>query len=153
MLPAGTEFSWAHVDDVARAHILAMEKGRPGETYIISGPRHSVIEAMDIVSRISGTPAPRIHVSPGVMKAFAGTMGILEKVLPVPGEFSREYLRANAGVTYIGDNSKARRELGYDPRPLSEGLTQTLGSDAGLLGITAARRNEARRLATLRISG
>jgi len=33
-----------------------------------------------------------------------------------------EYLRVNAGPTYIGDNAKARRELGYNPRPLKEGL-------------------------------
>jgi len=133
LLPAGTEFSWAHVDDVARAHVLAMEKGTPGETYIIAGPRHSIIEAMEIVSRISGMPPPRIHVPPRVMKAFAGTMGILEKVIPVPGEFTEEYLRVNAGVTYIGDNSKARRELGYDPRPLAEGMAETLRNDSSLL--------------------
>jgi nucleoside-diphosphate-sugar epimerase len=135
MLPAGTEFSWAHVDDVARAHVLAMEKGAPGQTYIIAGPRHSIIEAMEIVSRISGIPAPRIHVSPGVMKAMAGTMGMLEKVIPVSGEYTREYLRINAGVTYIGDNAKARRELGYDPRPLAEGMTETLRTEMGLLGM------------------
>ncbi len=135
MLPAGTEFTWAHVDDVARAHVLAMEKGRPGETYIIAGPRHTIIEAMEIVSKLSGRPAPRIHVPPVVMKAFAGTMGVLERVLPVSGEFSEEYLRINAGVTYIGDNAKARRELGYNPRPLAEGMKETLKSEMSLLGL------------------
>lgn len=133
-LPAGTEFSWAHVDDVARGHILAMEKGKPGETYIIAGPRHSMIEAMDIVARISGRPAPRIHVPPRVMRAFAGTMGVVEKVLPLPGELTGEFLRINAGVTYIGDNTKARRELGYEPRPLAEGMTETLRAEESLLG-------------------
>jgi nucleoside-diphosphate-sugar epimerase len=139
MLPSGTEFSWAHVDDVARAHVLAMEKGTPGQTYIIAGPRHSIIEAMEIVSRISGIPAPRIHVSPRVMKAIAGTMGLLEKVIPVPGEYTQEYLRILAGVTYIGDNAKARRELGYDPRPLSEGLTETLRTETNLPGPRGAQ--------------
>ena len=138
MLPAGTEFTWAHVDDVARAHILAMEKGKPGESYIIAGPRHSIIEAMEIVARISGRPAPRIHVPPRVMRAFAGTMGIVEKVIPVHEEFSEEYLRINAGVTYIGDNAKARRELGYNPRPLAEGMAETLKSETGLLGLRRA---------------
>jgi nucleoside-diphosphate-sugar epimerase len=126
MLPAGTEFTWAHVDDVARAHVLAMEKGKPGETYIIAGPRHTIIEAMEIIARLSGKPAPRIHVSPRVMRAFAGTMGIVERVIPVPGEYSGEYLRINAGVTYLGDNAKARRELGYNPRSLAEGMAETL---------------------------
>jgi nucleoside-diphosphate-sugar epimerase len=134
-LPAGTEFCWAHVDDVARAHILAMEKGKPGETYIIAGPRHTIIDAMQIVSQISGMAAPRIHVPPRVMKAFAGTMGILEKLIPVPGEMSQEYLRTNAGVTYLGDNTKAQRELGYNPRPLADGMAETLRTDRSLLGL------------------
>ena len=38
MTPARTAFCWAHVEDTARGHILAMEKGKPGETYIITGP-------------------------------------------------------------------------------------------------------------------
>src|SRR5579883_2610941 len=38
LLPKGTAFSWAHVDDIARGHILAMESGKPGEEYIIAGP-------------------------------------------------------------------------------------------------------------------
>jgi nucleoside-diphosphate-sugar epimerase len=144
MLPVGTELTWAHVDDVARAHVLAMEKGTPGQTYIIAGPRHSIIEAMEMVSQISGMPAPRIHVSPRVMKAMAGTMGVLEKVVPVPGQFTEEFLRVNAGVTYIGDNAKARRELGYSPRPLTEGLTETLRSEMSLLGLRRVQSQEVR---------
>lgn len=140
MLPSGTEFCWAHVDDVARAHMLAMEKGAPGQTYIIAGPRYSIIEAMEIVSRISGMPSPRMHVPPGVMKAMAGTMGILEKVIPVPGEYTQEYLRINAGVTYIGDNAKAKRDLGYAPRSLAEGMTETLRTEMGHLGMGEAEK-------------
>jgi nucleoside-diphosphate-sugar epimerase len=124
MLPVGTELTWAHVDDV--------------------GPRHSIIEAMEMVSQISGMPAPRIHVSPRVMKAMAGTMGVLEKVVPVPGQFTEEFLRVNAGVTYIGDNAKARRELGYSPRPLTEGLTETLRSEMSLLGLRRVQSQEVR---------
>jgi len=45
-------------------------------------------------------------------------------------------LRINAGVTYLGDNAKARRELGYDPRPLDEGLPPTLLDEMALLGMT-----------------
>jgi nucleoside-diphosphate-sugar epimerase len=138
-LPEGTEFSWAHVDDVARGHILAMERGKPGETYIIAGPRHSMIEAIEIIARISGLHAPRFHVPPRVMKAFAGTMGVVEKVIPLPGEFTEEFLRINAGVTYIGDNTKAKRELGYNPRPLAEGMTETLRADKIPMG--AGRRD------------
>ena len=46
MIPKRTAFAWAHVDDIAAAHILAMDKGTPGETYIIGGPVHTMVEAM-----------------------------------------------------------------------------------------------------------
>jgi len=46
-------------------------------------------------------------------------------------------LRASAGVTYLGDNSKAKRELGYSPRSLEDGLRETLMYDLDRLGIAA----------------
>ena len=46
-----------------------------------------------------------------------------------------ESLRVLAGVTYLGSNAKARRELGYAPRPLKEGLRETLAHEMSLLGM------------------
>jgi nucleoside-diphosphate-sugar epimerase len=43
-------------------------------------------------------------------------------------------LRVNGGTTYMGDNAKARRELGYEPRPLRAGLEATLRAEQKLLG-------------------
>ena len=127
IVPSRTAYNWAHVDDIVEGHILAMEKGRAGEAYMIGGPFHELTEAMKMAEEITDVKAPRLHLPPSMMKASAGIMGFLEKFLPIPDLFSGEMLRASAGVTYIGDNSKARRELGYDPRPLKEGLSETLG--------------------------
>ncbi len=121
-MPSKTAFSWAHVDDIARGHILAMEQGKVGESYIIAGPTHTLIEGMQLAQKITGVPMPCLRMSPGMMKAMSATMGVVEKVFPVPADYSAEYLRINAGVTYIGSNAKAWRELGYTPRPLEEGL-------------------------------
>src|SRR5439155_5217241 len=133
MIPARTAFCWAHVDDIARGHIMAMEKGKPGESYIIAGPRHTLVEALELAEQITGVPAPRIRVAPGVMRAVAAAMSVVEKIVPVPDMYSAEYLRVNAGMTYLGDNAKARRELGYNPRPLREGLEETLRHEMRLL--------------------
>ncbi len=43
-------------------------------------------------------------------------------------------MRTSAGVTYIGDNAKARRELGFDPRPLEAGLRETLAFELARTG-------------------
>jgi nucleoside-diphosphate-sugar epimerase len=135
MVPQKTAFCWAHVGDIAQGHVLAMDKGRPGESYIIAGPRHTLVEALQIAAEITGIPAPGLQVSPGMMKAMAGLMGIVEKVIPVPEAYTGEGLRILAGATYIGNNAKARRELGYNPRPLKEGLTETLHHEMRLLGM------------------
>ena len=123
-LPKRTAYCWAHVDDTARAHLLAMEKGRPGETYIVAGPPHTLIEAFAIAERITGIPAPRFHASPGLLRAIAAVS-------------RSERLRDVAGVTYLGSNAKARRELGFDPRPLEVGLRETLQHEMRLLGMTS----------------
>ncbi len=135
VLPAKTAFSWAHVDDIARGHILAMEKGKAGESYIIAGPTHTFVDGMHLAEKITGVPAPRIQVAPPVMKMMAATMSVVEKLVPVPEGYSSEYLRVSAGVTYIGSNTKAKRELGYSPRSLEEGLTTTLQHEMQLLGM------------------
>ena len=67
------------------------------------------------------------------MKATSATMSVVEKVLPVPADYSAEYLRVSAGVTYIGSNTRALRELGYSPRPLEVRLTETLQHEMKLL--------------------
>ncbi|MEP7356853.1 MAG: NAD-dependent epimerase/dehydratase family protein [Anaerolineales bacterium] len=126
VVPRGTTFCWAHVDDIARGHLLAMEKGKIGESYIIAGPCHKLTEFFDLAEEITGVPAPKTRPAPGLMRAMAGLMSVIEKVAPVPETYSSEYLRVNGGTTYMGDNAKARRELGYSPRSLREGMTETL---------------------------
>ena len=122
-LPRETAYCWAHVDDTARGHLLAMEKGVPGESYIIAGPRHSLIEAFQIAERITGIRAPRMHISPAFLRGIARLT-------------RSERIRAIAGVTYLGSHEKARRTLGFDPRPLEAGLRETLAHEMGLLGMT-----------------
>ena len=80
------------------------------------------VDALHLAEKITGVPAPRIQVAPSIMKMMAATMGVVEKVVPIPPDYSSEYLRISAGVTYIGSNAKAKSAWGYDPRPLEDGL-------------------------------
>lgn len=136
ILPRKVAYSWGYIDDIAQGHILAMEKGKPGESYIIAGPTHTLIKALQLAGRITGVPPSRILAPPAMLKATAAMMSVVEKVVPVPTDYTSEYLRVIAGVTYIGNNAKARRELGYNPRPLEEGLAETLQHEMRLLGMT-----------------
>lgn len=134
IIPRQTAFCWAHVDDLARAHILAMEKGKPGETYIIGGPMHTFVDGIKIAEQITGIPAPRAAPA-GMFKAMSVVMGLVEKIVPLPEAYTQEGLRGIAGMRYMGDNRKARHKLGYTPRPLEEGLAETLRHEMKLLGM------------------
>ncbi|HEX8857576.1 MAG TPA: NAD-dependent epimerase/dehydratase family protein [Actinomycetes bacterium] len=140
LVPRGTAYCWAHVEDIARGHLLAMERGRTGESYIIAGPPHTFAGALELAEELTGIPAPRLRAAPGLLRAAAQVMGLVERVAPVPLNYSAEYLRVNAGVTYLGSNAKARRELGYDPRSLRLGLAETLAHELRLLGMDVPGR-------------
>ncbi len=133
--PRRTSYCWAHVDDTAQGHLLAMERGRPGESYIIAGPAHTLIDALATAERITSIPAPRLHPAPAMMKLMAACMQPLDGRLPIPAEYTAEGLRATAGVTYLGSSAKAERELGFQARPLEEGLRETLQVEMAYLGL------------------
>jgi nucleoside-diphosphate-sugar epimerase len=132
MIPAEAGNCPAHVDDVVQGHILAMEKGRIGESYIIAGDRYLLADAFKLASEISGKPAPM--VAPAQMVKF---MSVFAKPFDsfLPPAYTSEGLRVIAGVTYMGDNRKAKRDLGYDPRPFREGWEETVRHEMKLLGM------------------
>jgi nucleoside-diphosphate-sugar epimerase len=132
MLPLETALCWAHVDDIADGHILAMEKGKPGESYIIAGEPYKLYDAYVLASQVSGKKAP-MPVSPKLMKAMSVLVKPLDAIMPE--SYTSEGIRVIAGTTYLGKNSKAKRELGYDPRPVSEGWTDTVRHEMSLLGM------------------
>jgi nucleoside-diphosphate-sugar epimerase len=139
ILPRRSAYCWGHVDDTVDGHLLAMEKGRPGESYIIAGPDHTLIETIELAARITGIPAPRLRVDPAVLRAAAVVSRVVGTVLRLPAPYRAEALRVAAGVTYLGSSAKAKRELGFDPRPLETGLTQTLRAEAERLGVKLPR--------------
>lgn len=139
LVPLGTAFSWAHVDDIAAGHIAAFERGRPGENYFVCGPTHTFLAALEMARDITGIPLPALRGAPGLLKANAALMSVVERFIAVPESYTREGLRSVAGVTYIGNNARARRELGFDPRPLRIGLEETLRHEMQLLGMPLPR--------------
>ncbi|KAK1314516.1 hypothetical protein QJS10_CPA06g02368 [Acorus calamus] len=92
--------SFSHVDDVVSGHIAAMEKGRPGERYLLTGENASLVHVFDIAAIITRTKGKLPLISyPAV------------KVMKHQWAYSCE---------------KAKAELNYNPRSLNDGLTETL---------------------------
>jgi len=123
---------WAHIDDIAIGHLLAMEKGKAGETYIIGGEPVKFADVFKMAAEISGKRPPMILP----YQAFK-VLSILTKPFDaiLPPTYTSEGLRVVAGTTYWGDDGKARRELGYNPRPFKEGWTETVRHEMALLGM------------------
>jgi nucleoside-diphosphate-sugar epimerase len=140
LVPAGSAYSWAHVEDVAEGHVLAMEQGRAGECYHLAGPARTMLDALDLAERITGVPRPRTVAPAWLLRALSLLMTPVAAVLPIEGDFHPESLRVLAGATYLGRSDKARRELGWSPRPLEEGLRETLLHEMALLGMPVPAR-------------
>ncbi|MFN8448306.1 MAG: NAD-dependent epimerase/dehydratase family protein [Anaerolineae bacterium] len=90
LVPQKSAFTWAYIDDVVEGHILAMEKGVPGESYIIAGPPHTLVEVLQTAERITGIPAPRLQAPPAVLSLASGIMGVVEQVVTLPEAYTSE---------------------------------------------------------------
>ncbi len=124
-LPALVKGGYDFVDvrDVAHAAVLAIEKGRTGENYLISGTWKTIRELADLVSQITGTKPPAF-TSPKWL-ALIG-LPFIQLAAAISGKhalYTLESLNVLANAHRNISNEKARRELGFQPRPLEETIS------------------------------
>lgn len=120
MLPAGGAVCWGHVEDVARGHLLAMDRGTPGESYMLAGQPASLADGLRLAAELAGTRGPVVLPSAAV-RLSGGLVRQLERRFSVPKDYAAESMRASL-ASYLGSPAKAERELGWTSRPLREGL-------------------------------
>jgi dihydroflavonol-4-reductase len=127
-------YNWVDVRDVVNSAIIALEKGRPGERYLVTGHSTSVRVLAEEAQAVTGKKPP-IFTSPlWLAKVSAPLLEGWAKFRKQPPLYTRE------SVQVLGDNDdfvceKAKAELGHSPRPLSESLKDTYGwfEEAGLI--------------------
>ena len=107
------------VHDVAQGHLLASRAGKPGERYIIGGHNLRWSEVMEQVARLAGRRHPLIVLPPEAASAAGMLKRLKIPVLPLEG------IRLMA-PDWRYSSSKAKRELGYRPRPLAHTLKRTV---------------------------
>jgi dihydroflavonol-4-reductase len=122
-VPAGVDGRYDFVDvrDVAAGHILAAEKGRTGESYLLSGARMTVREVMRILAEEAGTRPPRVFLPLPVAAAIAAFAPIFEKVTGRRALLT-PYSVHTISIDFETRDRKAREELGYASTPVEQSL-------------------------------
>ena len=125
-VPAGG-LSFVDARDAAAAMILAMERGRAGERYLVSAANLTIEAFFARLSRISGVAAPRLKVPRSVTLARIGAalMERAAKHVPLDAPVDRISAEMSQCFWYV-DATKARTELGWAPRDPSETLADTV---------------------------
>ncbi|HET9214544.1 MAG TPA: NAD-dependent epimerase/dehydratase family protein [Gaiellaceae bacterium] len=111
---ATTGLNVVDVLDVARGHALALERGEPGERYLLGGVNLALADLFAAVARLAGRPRPRLHV-PYPLANVAGRLGIA----------NRDEVRLARLPMYFSSD-KARSRLGYEPGPVEPALARAV---------------------------
>jgi dihydroflavonol-4-reductase len=120
-----------HVDDVADGIVLALDRGVPGESYVLGGQITTMRELIGTLARVSGRKAPSRALPTGVLKAVAPAGPLIGKLIGQPPNM-RELISSADGVTFWAKHDRAIAELGYSPRGLEDGLRDMLEDEGRL---------------------
>ena len=120
-----TGLNIVHVDDVARGHLLAMDKGEFGERYILGGDNMTLTEILRFICDTQGIPVPTIELPHNLVLPVAWCM---ERIASVTGKEPRATVDSvrMAKKKMFFSSAKAREKLGYTTRPGVEGLKDAI---------------------------
>ena len=121
-----TGLNVVHVDDVAAGHLLAFEKGEAGERYILGGENMALGRILGEIARLRGRAGPRIRIPHGLVLPLAYGAEAWTRLSggDVPFVTVDELRMARKKMFYSSD--KARRRLGYAPRPARQALADAI---------------------------
>ena len=128
------------VRDVARGHVLADERGEEGERYLLTGRNFTQQRLFADLSRIAGVPPPPVRIQGRLAVAGVEAMELIGWRVPTSAD---EVRSGSQWFTYRND--KARKKLGWEPRPHEETLEDTVNWQLEELG----ERTEGHRLTDL----
>jgi dihydroflavonol-4-reductase len=114
--------SWAHADEVARAHIAAVDHARAGERYLLGGWDASYLEAVQTIGKLTGKKVPEKALRPGLVRAAGHVLQWASHVTKRPPRITPEIAEAMGRPPHFFKSDKAIGELGYRPASLADML-------------------------------
>jgi dihydroflavonol-4-reductase len=120
-----TGLNLVHVDDVAEGHLLAEERGRVGERYILGGDNLSLAQILREIARICGRKAPTLQLPVGAIWPVAIAAEQVSRLTGREPFVTRDGLRMARKKMFF-TSLKAERELGYRRRRATGGLADAV---------------------------
>lgn len=117
----GASMEVVGIEDAARAFLLAVEKGRPGERYIISERYQPIKELFDVAADEGGVRPPRFGIGLPAMRVFGAVGGAVGAVLRKDSVITSTSVRL-MHIQSALDHTKATRELGWEPTPTEDSI-------------------------------
>ncbi len=121
-----TGLNIVHVDDVARGHLLAFEKGRVGERYVLGGENMTLKELLTRLAAVSGDRPPRIRIPHSAIFPVAVVAETWTRLTGGKEPFVSVDSVRMARKRMFFSSAKAERELGYSPRPADEAFAEAV---------------------------
>jgi dihydroflavonol-4-reductase len=112
-----TGLNIVHVDDVARGHVLAMEKGRIGERYVLGGENLLLKDILRLVAEVAHRRPPFVRLPEAVLWPAAVVMEKLADITGIAPMVTRDHLKMARKKMFF-TSAKAIAELGYTARPV-----------------------------------
>jgi dihydroflavonol-4-reductase len=116
-----TGLNIAHVDDVANGHLLAFQKGKIGERYILGGENLSLEKILGFIAKEAGFSPPRVKLPRTMLYPVAMAMEAIASVTGIEPMLTTDALRMAAKKMYFS-SKKAEVQLGYTYRPAAEAI-------------------------------
>jgi nucleoside-diphosphate-sugar epimerase len=123
--PGTQQVCFAYAPDVVQGHLLAMEKGRAGETYILGGHNISYYEFFNRIRTLAGFHGRIVPVSKWLIRTWAEGQHLRHRLTGAPVGLPRNAVD-HAFHSYTFSSDKAMQQLGYTITPLDEALDQTI---------------------------
>ena len=120
-----TGLNLVDVRDVALGHLLAAERGRPGERYILGARNMTLREILEELGRLGGRRAPKVQIPYGVAWAYAAAGTAWARVSGKEPRASLEAVRMSRKKMFVL-TAKVERELGFRPGPVEEALRRAI---------------------------
>ena len=120
-----TGLNIVHVDDVAAGHLLAYERGKPGERYILGGQDMSLREILALIAALVGRKPPRVRLPYGLVLPIAYLAEGYAALTGRSGRITLEGVRMSRKLMFFS-SAKAARELGYRSRAPVEAFVDAI---------------------------